>query len=82
MTLATLKGMNFNMGDVANALKLKAADTVVTGVQKVAETAAGAAGRCRAWRGRPRGARHPAQGRPSQGRPGPAWWTRCSGGAR
>ncbi len=28
MTLATLKGMNFNMGDVANAFKLKAADTV------------------------------------------------------
>ena len=26
MTLATLKGMNFNMGDVANAFKLKAAD--------------------------------------------------------
>lgn len=25
MTLATLKGMNFNMGDVANALKLKSA---------------------------------------------------------
>jgi hypothetical protein len=44
MTLATLKGMNFNMGDVANALKLKAADTVVGGVQKAAETAAGAAG--------------------------------------
>ncbi len=44
MTLATLKGMNFNMGDVANALKLKAADTVVTGVQKAAETAASAAG--------------------------------------
>ncbi len=44
MTLATLKGMNFNMGDVANALKLKAADTVVTGVQKAAETAATAAG--------------------------------------
>ncbi len=39
MTLATLKGMNFNMGDVANALKLKAADTVVTGVQKAAATA-------------------------------------------
>ncbi len=37
MTLATLKGMNFNMGDVANALKLKAADTVVTSVQKVGE---------------------------------------------
>jgi hypothetical protein len=43
MTLATLKGMNFNMGDVANALKLKAADTVATGMQKVGETAAGAA---------------------------------------
>lgn len=35
MTLATLKGMNFNMGDVANALKLKAADTVMSGAQKV-----------------------------------------------
>jgi len=39
MTLATLKGMNFNMGDVANALKLKAADTMFTGVQKVSEKA-------------------------------------------
>jgi hypothetical protein len=37
MTLATLKGMNFNMGDVANALKLKAADTVVSSVHKVGE---------------------------------------------
>jgi hypothetical protein len=44
MTLATLKGMNFNMGDVANALKLRAADSVMGGVQKVTETAAGAAG--------------------------------------
>jgi hypothetical protein len=43
MTLATLKGMNFNMGDVANAFKLKAADTVLGGVQKMGETAAGAA---------------------------------------
>ncbi|MEO7549375.1 MAG: PhaM family polyhydroxyalkanoate granule multifunctional regulatory protein [Ramlibacter sp.] len=40
MTLATLKGMNFNMGDVANALKLRAADTMFTGVQKVSEKAA------------------------------------------
>ena len=40
MTLATLKGMNFNMGDVANALKLKAADTVFTGMQKAGEKAA------------------------------------------
>lgn len=43
MTLATLKGMNFNMGDVANALKLKAADTVMGGAQKAGETAVGAA---------------------------------------
>jgi hypothetical protein len=43
MTLATLKGMNFNMGDVANALKLKAADTVFSGVQRVTEKAADAA---------------------------------------
>src|SRR3954470_24030157 len=43
MTLATLKGMNFNMGDVANAFKLKAADTVLGGVQKMTESAADAA---------------------------------------
>ena len=36
MTLATLKGMNFNMGDVANALKLKAAESV----NAIAEVAA------------------------------------------
>ncbi|GAB4211967.1 MAG: hypothetical protein Fur007_03330 [Rhodoferax sp.] len=39
MTLATLKDMNFNLGDLANAFKLKAADTVVSGVQKVSDTA-------------------------------------------
>ena len=44
MTLATLKGMNFNMGDVANALKLKAADTVFSSVQTVSEKAADTAG--------------------------------------
>jgi hypothetical protein len=43
MTLATLKGMNFNFGDVANAFKLKAADTVMSGVQKVTERASDAA---------------------------------------
>ncbi|QIL44864.1 hypothetical protein G7045_11630 [Acidovorax sp. HDW3] len=43
MTLATLQGMNFNMADVANAFKLKAADTVATGVQKAGETVASAA---------------------------------------
>ncbi|MGA8513391.1 MAG: PhaM family polyhydroxyalkanoate granule multifunctional regulatory protein [Burkholderiaceae bacterium] len=44
MTLATLKGMNFNMGDLANAFKLKAADTMASAMgsakEKVAETAA------------------------------------------
>jgi hypothetical protein len=45
MTLATLKGMNFNMGDVANAFKLKAADTMASAVtsakDKVTETVTG-----------------------------------------
>jgi gas vesicle protein len=39
MTLATLKGMNLSMGEVANAFKLKTADTVASGVQQVAEKA-------------------------------------------
>ena len=39
MTLATLKGMNFNMGDVSNAFKLKVADTVAGGVQGMADKA-------------------------------------------
>jgi hypothetical protein len=43
MTLATLKGMNFNIGDVANALKLKAAESVQSGVQRVTERAASTA---------------------------------------
>ena len=43
MTLATLKGMNFSMADMANALKLKGADTMMGGLQKMGESAAGAA---------------------------------------
>jgi hypothetical protein len=43
MTLATLKGMNFNFGDVANAFKLKAADSVMSGVHKFTERASDAA---------------------------------------
>ena len=39
MTLATLKGMNFSMGDVANAFRLKVADSVAEGVQKAADKA-------------------------------------------
>lgn len=47
MTLATLQGMNFNMGDVANALKLKTAETVAGGVQKVGDAAEAVAGAAR-----------------------------------
>jgi hypothetical protein len=43
MTLATLQGMNFNMADVANALKLKAAESMMGGVQTSTEAAAGSA---------------------------------------
>ena len=43
LTLATLKGMNLSIGDMANAFKFKAADTVATGVHKVAEKAESAA---------------------------------------
>jgi len=43
MTLATLKGMNFNIGDVANAFKLKAADSVASGVQMATERASSTA---------------------------------------
>ena len=43
MTLATLQGMNFSMGDVANAFKLKTADSVMGGVQKISDSLASAA---------------------------------------
>src|SRR3990167_3309195 len=43
MTLATLKGMNFNLGDVTNALKLKAADSIASGVHSVTEKSASTA---------------------------------------
>ncbi len=43
MTLATLQDMNFNLGDVANAFKLKAADTVMSGVGKAVGAATSAA---------------------------------------
>ena len=38
MTLATLKGMNFSLGDVANAFKLKAADSVKSSLDKAADS--------------------------------------------
>jgi hypothetical protein len=39
MTLSTLHGMNFNMGDVANALKLKAADSVMGSARAAVDAA-------------------------------------------
>lgn len=39
LTLATLKSMNLSMGDMANAFKLKTADTVAASENKVAQTA-------------------------------------------
>ncbi len=42
MTLAALKGMNFNMGEVANAFKLKATDTLHSGVKTATEKTASA----------------------------------------
>jgi hypothetical protein len=53
MTLATLQGMNFSMGDVANALKLKTAETVASGAHKVEQAAEAMAGSTRASTPRP-----------------------------
>ncbi|MEO6319856.1 MAG: PhaM family polyhydroxyalkanoate granule multifunctional regulatory protein [Polaromonas sp.] len=39
MTLATLKGMNFNMGEVANAFKLKIGDSMAGGMQHITDKA-------------------------------------------
>lgn len=81
MTLATLQGMNFNMGDVANALKLKTAETVATGVQKVSDAADAVAGAADSMRrkaaGKARSAKADAKG-DGAGRSGPVdpmqWW--------
>src|SRR5690606_26885078 len=43
MTLATLQGMNFNMGEVAESLKAGTAETMA-GMQKMTQAAAAAAG--------------------------------------
>jgi hypothetical protein len=40
MTLATLKGMNFNMGEVANALTTRSAEAAAAGAQRASEKAA------------------------------------------
>ena len=44
MTLATLKGMNFNMGELANAFKLKVADRPAGGMQSGATKASSFSG--------------------------------------
>ena len=53
MTLATLKGMNFNMGDMANAFKLKASETVANTVMGVKDTMAGGAAKSQSSRKKP-----------------------------
>jgi hypothetical protein len=40
MTLATLKGMNFNMGELANALKLKTPESMFSGAPKAGDSTA------------------------------------------
>jgi hypothetical protein len=44
MTLATLQGMNFSMGELANALKVKATETMAGGARKAGEAAEATAG--------------------------------------
>jgi hypothetical protein len=44
MTLATLQGMNFSMGELANALKVKTSETMASGARKMGEAAEAAAG--------------------------------------
>ena len=43
MTLATLKGMNFNIGEMANAFTLKPADSAANGAHVATEVASGTA---------------------------------------
>ena len=82
MTLATLKGMNFNMGEVANAFKLKTPDSAMTGAQKASEKRrTRARQRELGRRGHEQGRRQEERARPT-GSPRPASSTRCSGGAR
>jgi hypothetical protein len=76
MTLATLQGMNFNMGDLANALKLKATDSVMAGVQKATDTASDAADAVSgAARGKPAGKTAGKGGKEATGVVDPLqWW--------
>ena len=79
MTLATLQGMNFNMGDVANALKLKTAETMASGVQKVSDAAEAVTGAARKTAAKVKPAAKPAGGSADAAAKGAAvdpmqWW--------
>ena len=76
MTLATLRGMNFNMGEVANALKLKPADTLFGGA-KAQEASPVAAPETAAATARPKAVRKSAKSadQPAGGVVDPLqWW--------
>jgi hypothetical protein len=82
MTLATLKGMNFNMGEVANALKLKPASDLFGGSAKpaVSAPAAQAAAPATQTAAKPRPARKTANAANGESPPGGGvvdplqWW--------
>ena len=87
MTLATLQGMNFNMGEVANALKLKTPEQPEPRAQKAeaaeaAEAAAGAAEAKREADAKAKPAAKAAKAGSSGGGPARPRWIRCSGGVR
>lgn len=77
MTLATLKGMNFNMGDVADAFKLKPAGTVFGRTPNAGATADESQGASPAGSGTTAGskpARKSGQGRPAGVVDPLQWW--------
>jgi hypothetical protein len=62
MTLATLEGMNFSLGDVANAFKLKATDSMFAGFQAAAPAPAPASAPAAEPPAAPKPRRRPAAG--------------------
>jgi hypothetical protein len=75
MTLATLKGMNFSMGEVANALRLKTAETVASGLGKVAGAADAVAGTAKAAKAKAASSAKPQGNGEAAGAVDPLqWW--------
>jgi hypothetical protein len=80
MTLATLQGMNFSMGEVANALKVKTSEKMASGVQKANEAAEAVAVAAEAARGKGEPAAKKARTAKGDGSAGAApvdpmqWW--------